>query len=295
MLFRVRGGVFDLLRGSAPVSLAFARFRRQLAAITGIALGPEKQYLAESRLAPVMRDHGVADMAELTRRIDQRDNDALIQEAMDAMTTNETSFFRDRAPFDEFRERILPELLIARAKERRLRIWCAACSTGQEAYSIGMTLEHEARSLRGWNVEILATDLSHSAIAAARKGVYSQFEVQRGLSTSQMLRYFHRHEEHWRVNEHLRARIGFRELNLLDDYSEFGAFDVIFCRNVLLYFEPDVKRDILSRLSGALAQDGRLVLGASETLGESTPMFMPASREGVWRRRAPERPRLQLA
>lgn len=277
------------------MNVAFARFRRQLAALTGIVLGPDKQYLAESRLAPVMRAHGVADIAELTWAIERRGNDALIREAMDAMTTNETSFFRDRAPFDEFREQILPELIAARANERRIRIWCAACSTGQEAYSIAMTLEHEARALRGWNVEILATDLSHSAIVAARRGVYSQFEIQRGLSTSQMLRYFHRHEEHWRVNEHLRARIGFRQFNLLDDLDVLGKFDIVLCRNVLLYFAPDAKSEALSRLCGVLASDGWLVLGAAETMGESNRLFAPALGDGVWRPRAVGRPRLQLA
>ncbi len=166
------------------MSLAYARFRRQMAALTGIALGADRQYLAESRLAPVLRAHNVSDLLELTRVIEGRENETLVQEVIDAMTTNETSFFRDRAPFDEFRERVLPELMAARAHERRLRIWCAAASTGQEVYSLAMTLDHEARALRGWTVEILGTDISSAAIEVARKGVYSQFEVQRGLSTS---------------------------------------------------------------------------------------------------------------
>jgi len=276
------------------MNVAFARFRRQLAALTGIVLGPDQQYLAESRLAPVMRVHGVADLAELTWMIERRENDALVREAMDAMTTNETSFFRDHAPFDEFRERILPELIAARARERRLRIWCAACSTGQEAYSIAMTLDHAARALRGWNVEILATDLSHSAIVAARKGVYSQFEIQRGLSTSRMLRYFHRHEEHWRVNEHLRASIGFREFNLLDDFDGLGKFDVVFCRNALLYFEPEAKLDVLSRLAKSIADDGYLFLGSAESAGEAGGVFAPGG-GGVFRQRVRVRPQLRLA
>ena len=276
------------------MNVAFARFRRQLAALTGIVLGPDQQYLAESRLAPVMRVHGVADLAELTWMIERRENDALVREAMDAMTTNETSFFRDHAPFDEFRERILPELIAARARERRLRIWCAACSTGQEAYSIAMTLDHAARALRGWNVEILATDLSYSTIVAARKGVYSQFEIQRGLSTSRMLRYFHRHEEHWRVNEHLRASIGFREFNLLDDFDGLGKFDVVFCRNALLYFEPEAKLDVLSRLAKSIADDGYLFLGSAESAGEAGGVFASGG-GGVFRQRVRVRPQLRLA
>ena len=135
------------------MSLAYARFRRQFAALTGIALGADRQYIAESRLSPVLRAHNVRDLLELTRIIDGRENETLVKEVIDAMTTNETSFFRDRAPFDEFRDRVLPELMAARANERRLRIWCAAASTGQEVYSLAMTLDHEARALRGWSVE----------------------------------------------------------------------------------------------------------------------------------------------
>jgi chemotaxis protein methyltransferase CheR len=277
------------------MSFVFARFRRELAALTGIALGADKQYLAESRLAPVMRAHDIADMPELLRRLERRDGEALIRETIDAMTTNETSFFRDRAPFDAFRERILPELLAARARERRLRIWCAACSTGQEAYSLAMTLDQAAGALRGWSVDILATDLSRSAIEAARKGSYSQFEVQRGLPTGQLLRYFHRDDEHWRVNEHLRARIIFREFNLLSDFGELGKFDAVFCRNALLYFEPEAKQDVLSRLSRSLASDGYLFLGSAESVGEAGGVFAPAGGDGVFRRRVRARPQLRLA
>jgi chemotaxis protein methyltransferase CheR len=277
------------------MSLAYARFRRQMAALTGIALGADRQYLAESRLAPVLRAHNVSDLLELTRVIEGRENETLVQEVIDAMTTNETSFFRDRAPFDEFRERVLPELMAARAHERRLRIWCAAASTGQEVYSLAMTLDHEARALRGWTVEILGTDISSAAIEVARKGVYSQFEVQRGLSTSHLLRYFHRHEENWRVNEHLRAKVAFGEFNLLSDPSGLGAFDAIFCRNVLMYFDQDVKRDVLSRLSGLLAPDGFLFVGSAETVGAAAPMFVPGSDDSIWRLRARPRPKLALA
>jgi chemotaxis protein methyltransferase CheR len=277
------------------MSLAYARFRRQFAALTGIALGADRQYIAESRLSPVLRAHNVRDLLELTRIIDGRENETLVKEVIDAMTTNETSFFRDRAPFDEFRDRVLPELMAARANERRLRIWCAAASTGQEVYSLAMTLDHEARALRGWSVEILGTDISGAAIEAARKGVYSQFEVQRGLSTSHLLRYFHRHDENWRVNEHLRAKVAFGEFNLLSDPSGLGPFDVILCRNVLLYFEPDVKRDVLNRLSAVLAPDGFLFLGSAESVGDGAPAFASISNDGVWRLRARPRPKLALA
>ena len=271
------------------MNLVFARFRRQLAALSGISLGADKQYLAESRLSPVMREHGLADFAQLVEALERRDSPSLVRDVIDAMTTNETLFFRDRTPFENFRARVLPELIASRANERRLRFWCAACSTGQEAYSLAMTLDQDARALRGWTLEILATDLSTAAIESARNGSYSQFEVQRGLSTSQLLRYFHRQEESWRVNEHLRARIDFRDFNLLSDYTELGTFDVIFCRNVLMYFEPEMKRAILARLSNALSEGGYLFLGASETSTEANALFSQVSPDGVWRsrRRAP--------
>jgi chemotaxis protein methyltransferase CheR len=277
------------------MSFIFARFRRQLAALTGISLDADKQYLAESRLAPVMRAYGVAGFAELVDAFERRIDNSMLRDVIDAMTTNETSFFRDRTPFENFRTRILPDLIASRAKERRLRFWCAACSTGQEAYSLAMTLDQEASALRGWSLEILASDLSMTAVDAARTGAYSQFEVQRGLSTSQLLRYFHRQEENWRVNEHLRARVDFRELNLLDDNSVLGSFDVIFCRNVLMYFESETKRAVLARLSDALNDGGYLVLGASETASEANALFTQVTPDGLWRTRRRAPPHLRLA
>ena len=172
----------------------------------------------------------------------------------------------------------------AHANERRLRIWCAAASTGQEAYSLAMILDHEARALRGWSVEILGTDISGAAIEAARKGVYSQFEVQRGLSTSHLLGYFHRHDENWRVNEHLRAKVAFANSTCCPIFRVSGHLRDL-CRNVLLYFEPEVKRDVLNRLSALLAPDGFLFLGSAESVGEGAPAFASISNDGVWRLR----------
>lgn len=276
-------------------SLIFARFRRQLAALTGIVLDADKQSLAESRLTPAMRAHGVVDFASLVDAFERRENSALMRDVIDAMTTNETSFFRDRTPFETFREHVLPNLIASRANERRLRFWCAACSTGQEAYSLAMTLDEEARALRGWSLETLATDLSTAAIETAREGGYSQFEAQRGLSTGRLLRYFHREGESWRVNEHLRARIDFRDFNLLSDYAGLGAFDAIFCRNALIYFEPETRRAVLARLSRALNEGGYLFLGASESTSACNAFFTPVSPDGVWRVRRRGAPRLRLA
>ncbi|PPD43115.1 MAG: chemotaxis protein CheR [Methylocystis sp.] len=277
------------------MNLVFARFRRRLAALTGIALDADRQYLAESRLAPVMRAHGYDSFAHLVEAFEGHGNPLFQRDVIDAMTTNETLFFRDRTPFETFRSKVLPDLIAARAHERRLRFWCAACSTGQEAYSLAMTLDQDATALRGWSLEILATDLSTAAIDAARNGSYSQFEVQRGLSTSQLLRYFHRREEAWRVNEHLRARIDFRDFNLLSDYSELGAFDVIFCRNVLMYFDSENKQAVLGRLSNALSDGGYLYLGAAEATSEPNAYFTKVSEDGLWRTRRRASPQLRLA
>ncbi len=265
------------------MTIAFARLRRLLASISGISLDSDKLYLAESRLAPIMSDNGVVDLAELMRKIEKRDDEALLQAVIDAMTTNETFFFRDRAPFEQFQRELLPELMAKRKDKRRLRIWCTACSTGQEPYSLAMLLEEESPKLEGWSVDILATDLSETALTAARKGVYSQFEVQRGLSTARLLRHFHQHDGNWRVNDRLRGRVTFRSLNLLSNFREIGPFDVIFCRNVLIYFEPEVKRDVLSRVSEVMAEDGCLILGSAETAGDANRHFAPVSKDCSWR------------
>jgi chemotaxis protein methyltransferase CheR len=301
-LFVMRNTVARSQREAAPVSgvddarasFAFASFRRQWAALTGVAIGADKRRVVERRLGPVLRDHDISDLFELTQLIEGNGNQALIEEAIDAMTTGETSFFRDRAPFEAFRARVLPELMAARAQERRLRMWCAAVSTGQEAYSLAMMLDEAARELRGWSLEILGTDISGAAIETARKGIYSHFEVQHGLSTTHLLRYFHREDENWRVNEHLRARVAFGQFNLLTSPAELGAFDVILCRNAVTNFAPEAKRKVLERLAGLLAEDGYLFLGDTETVDEAAPCFTPTAHPSVWRRRARARSRLSL-
>jgi chemotaxis protein methyltransferase CheR len=272
----------------------YARFCSQMAGLTGVAPAPDRQYFVERRLAPILRAHNLADLAQLSRAIDAQESEALVSDVIDALADIETSFFRDHAVFEEFSGRLLPELMKARSEIRRLRIWCAAVATGQEAYSLAMALDHEAQALRGWTVELLATDMSGAAIDAARSGVYSQFEVQRGLSTSRLLRYFHRYEDNWRVNEHLRAWVSFERFNLLSDPRDFGTFDAIFCRNALLRFEPRRKHETMARLGRALAPDGFLVLGASESLGEDCENYAAASGCGIWRSRARRRPRLAL-
>jgi chemotaxis protein methyltransferase CheR len=266
------------------MTLAFARLRRLLASVSGISLDDDKLYLAESRLAPLMLKNGAVDLAELMRRIERNEDETLLQAVIDAMTTNETFFFRDRTPFELFQREMLPALMAARSGARRLRIWSAACSTGQEPYSLAIALEEQTSS-RSWSIEILATDICETALETARRGVYSQFEAQRGLSTARMLGYFAQVDGGWQANERLRSRVAFRKLNLLSDFRDEGPFDVIFCRNVLIYFEPQVKRDVLARLSGVLADDGYLVLGAAETVGDADRHFEPVSKDCLWRPR----------
>jgi chemotaxis protein methyltransferase CheR len=257
------------------MSSDFDTLRQLLSRTSGLSLDAEKAYLAESRLQPIIQRAGLSDLGALVKRLVYGGDPELERDVVDAMTTNETFFFRDRVPFENFRKIILPKLLQSRKEMRQIRIWCAACSTGQEPYSIAMLLDEEAHRLSGWNVDILATDLSRSVIAAAREGVYTQFEMQRGLPISQLLRYFRQDGDRWRINEHLRSRVRFEEFNLLSDYRALGRFDVIFCRNVLIYFDVPTKQNVLNRMAQIVYPDGYLVLGAAETVVGLTDAFMP--------------------
>jgi chemotaxis protein methyltransferase CheR len=242
---------------------------------SGLVLDASKGYLMESRLAPLLRRKGLADVSALLRSVKSGKDSALRQDVIDSMMTNETFFFRDRVPFDNFRDAILPKLIEARAEKRRIRIWCAAASTGQEPYSLTMILDEEIRKLAGWNVEILATDLSQTALTRAREGRYTQFEVQRGLPIAHLLRYFVNEGETWRISEHLRTRVQFEEFNLLSSFHGLGQFDIIFCRNVLIYFDLETKKDVLKRLAGVLADDGFLITGSAETVIGLSDLLVP--------------------
>jgi len=233
---------------------------------SGLVLDADKRYLVESRVTPVMRRAGMSQLGELVRVLEHGKMPALAQEVVQAMTINETYFFRDRTPFDILREQLLPELIASRAIQKRIRVWCAASSTGQEAYSISMILDEFGARLGGWRVEIVATDLSEAALEKAKKATYSQFEVQRGLSTAQLLRYFDQIGDMWTLKQTIRSRVEYRHFNLLSDYTALGSFDFIFCRNVLIYFEPERKADVLNRMTRVLAPDGVLALGASESI-----------------------------
>jgi chemotaxis protein methyltransferase CheR len=246
-----------------------------LARNAGIVIERDKQYLVESRLSPVARKSGLAGVNELIQRLERGGDTALAQSVIDAMTTNETFFFRDRVPFERFSEVMLPHLLKTRSAEKRIRIWSAACSTGQEAYSLAMILDENAAKLAGWTVEIVGTDLCTTVLENARNATYSQFEVQRGLPIQLLMKHFTQEGDRWRLNQKLHSYVTFKQFNLMQDYSPLGRFDVIFCRNVLIYFDVPRKQDILRRFVPALAPDGFLLLGSAETVIGLSDHFVP--------------------
>jgi chemotaxis protein methyltransferase CheR len=262
--------------------LDYEFLRKLLKERSGLDLSSDKQYLVESRLIPLARRVGLAGIAELVAKM-KTGSEALTAEVAEAMTTNETFFFRDKIPFDHLRETVLPELMRARANRRSLRIWCAASSTGQEPYSIAMCLK-EFASLAGWRVEIVATDLSQAVLEKSRAGIFSQFEVQRGLPIQMLVKHFTQIGELWQLNADIRAMVQHRQLNLLQDFSHLGMFDVIFCRNVLIYFDQDTKVGIFDRLARMIEPDGVLALGAAESVVGISDAFKPyPERRGLYR------------
>lgn len=242
---------------------------------SGLVVTPNKAYLLESRLLPVARKHNLAGLVELAAAVRASSPEAILEAITEAMTTNETFFFRDTGPFDRFRENILPPLMQSRAAGKRLRIWCAAAATGQEPYSLAIILMELASKLAGWKVEIVGTDISNEALDKARAGLYTQFEVQRGLPIQTLLKYFSQEDGGWRISENIRSMISYKHFNLLDNFSVLGNFDIVFCRNVLIYFEQDDKAQILDRIRKLMPADGSLFLGGAETVIGVTGKFRP--------------------
>jgi len=262
--------------------LDYEFLRKLLKDRSGLDLSADKQYLLESRLIPLARRAGVPGLPELVQKL-KGGAEALIAEVVEAMTTNETFFFRDKVPFDHFKGTIMPEMLHARASRRSLRIWCAASSTGQEPYSIAMCLKELGAALTGWRVEIIATDLSQGVLEKSRAGLFSQFEVQRGLPIQLLVKHFTQTGELWQLNADVRAMVQFRQLNLLQDFSHLGVFDIIFCRNVLIYFDQDTKTNVFGRLAKVIEPDGFLIMGAAETVVGLTEAFKPyPERRGLY-------------
>ncbi len=242
---------------------------------SGLVLGPDKSYLIESRLTPVARRYNLAGLDGLATALRQNRDTTLMRDFTDALMTNESFFFRDTKPFDQFRDVVLPRLLTGRATSKRIRIWSAACSTGQEAYSLAMLLKEQGVKLAGWQIEIIGTDISHEVLARARAGTYTQFEVQRGLPIQLLVKYFKQEGDKWHIASEIRDMVKFRDFNLLGELMPLGGFDVVFCRNVLIYFDQKTKAGILERISRMLPPDGLLYLGGAETVLGVTDRFEP--------------------
>lgn len=238
---------------------------------SGLVLGQEKAYLVDSRLGPLARKEGFASVEALIDAM-MRGDQRLCISASEALATHETFFFRDKTPFDLFENVIAPSLRTSRMG-RPLKIWCAAASSGQEPYSLAMLLDE----MPGLNADILATDMSAPVLEKAKAAIYTQFEVQRGLPVQRLVKHFEQAGDSWRIKPQLRQKVRFEQANLLDDFNRFGKMDVIFCRNVLIYFDIQTKAQILNRLASLMADDGFLLLGAAETVVGLTDNLRPVT------------------
>lgn len=268
------------------MSAAFAEIAAHIQARSGLALGPEKLYLLETRLAPILRAEKLGDLGALARRLQQGRSETLSRAVVEALTTNESLFFRDITPFQHVREALV-RLHRARPAGQRLRLWSAASSCGQEAYSLAMTACDVPGLVEERGIEIIGTDIATGPLDRARAGLYTQFEVQRGLSGPQLARWFVREGDAWRAVPRLRAMVTFREWNLLAELSPLGMFDVVFCRNVLIYFDTPTKERVLAAVVRQMPQDGLLYLGASETtLGLAPGLVRAEGKCGVYAKAA---------
>lgn len=246
--------------------------------LCGIVLDESKGYLIESRLSGVAAEAGCASFSELYYKARHGSDRALRTKIINAITTNETLFFRDTSPFEALQHKALPELFDAKAGSafpKRLRIWSAACSTGQEPYSLAMVLHELIPDIASWDIKITATDISDQAIAQASRGQYAEHEIRRGMPPRLLEKYFAKDGNNWKVKDELRALIAFQRINLLEPFTALGTFDVILCRNVAIYFKPDVRRELFERLARQLAPHGYLFAGSSESLSDLGPRFMP--------------------
>lgn len=249
---------------------------------SGIVLTADKGYMLETRLGPLLRRDGIASLDALALRLRSPREESLTADVVEALTTNESSFFRDGKPFEHLK-RLLPALASARPAGQPIRIWSAACSSGQEAYSVAMIVAELAPTLGGRRVEILGTDLSREMVDRARDGLFTQFEVQRGMPVQMLVKYFRQEGQRWRVAPELRAMTRWQTFNLLEDARGLGRFDVIFCRNVLIYFDAPTKTRVLAMLAGMLAADGVVYLGGAETvLGLTDRLAATAGERGVY-------------
>lgn len=244
--------------------------------ICAIALDGSKDYLIESRLSGLMEHAGCKSFSQLVSRAKSDPNGSLKRKIIDEITTGETLFFRDSSPFDLLRFKIVPEIIDRRARSNQtvpIRIWSAACSTGQELYSIAIVLKEMLGDLQGYNIRLLGTDISDQAVARASEGIFSQIEIGRGLSDAAREKSFVPHPKGWKIRDEIRGMASFRKLNLLDDCSALGKFDIIFCRNVAIYFNERDRVTLFNRLEQRIEKDGYLVIGSMESLSGTCPQF----------------------
>ena len=255
-----------------------------LEARTGQQLTMSRRWRIETALSSLLRERGIASLDELITILVMGREPSLSNQVVEALLNNETYFFRDRTPFDLLAAHALPTLAKKRHSSRRISIWSAGCSTGQEAYSLAMLFAEEPAVWAGWTIDILATDVSSSAIDRARSGIYTQFEVQRGLGITQMIRWFEESEAGWRAVETLRKPVRFQVHNLLEQPPHPGAFDIVLCRNVLLYLSPEKRTLAFERLAAAMVPDGWLMLGAGETvIGQTRKLVSDSAARGLYR------------
>lgn len=245
---------------------------------SGLTLTEDKTYLIESRLMPIARGRGLQDISQLCSKVKTNPQEDLLVEITEAMTTNESSFFRDIKPYDQLRNIILPQLMEPLKLQKHMRIWSAACSTGQEPYSIAMCLQEDAAKMPGWRFDIVATDLANKVIDKAKQGIYSQFEAQRGLPIQMLVKYFQSlPDTSWQIKDNIRAMVQFKTQNLLEEYTSLGKFDLVFCRNVLIYFDDPIKAAITDKMAKLLQPHGVLFLGSTETLVDPKGLFASMS------------------
>ncbi|MDD4615890.1 MAG: protein-glutamate O-methyltransferase CheR [Alphaproteobacteria bacterium] len=251
---------------------------------SGLILTADKAYLLESRLFPVARKHNIKSLEDMAQVLRARREETLMFDITEAMTTNESFFFRDQKPFTLFQKTLLPKLLAARVDKKQIRIWSAAASSGQEAYSLAMVCVEEAVKLQDWRVEIIGTDISREMVNRAKSGIYSQFEVQRGLPVTHLVKYFQQISgDKWQIKDSIRQMVQFREGNLLTDFSAAGPFDIVLCRNVLIYFDLPTKAHVLGSIAGVMQPDGFLLLGGAETvLGISDKFKIVSGEHGLY-------------
>ncbi|MDY0163600.1 protein-glutamate O-methyltransferase CheR [Desulfobotulus sp.] len=260
----------------------FALFSKYILEISGIALDKGKEYLVETRLHPLLEELGCKSYTDFYQKIQKDIRKDLEKRVIDAISTNETYFFRDKHPFELLQHKILPDLIDKRSQAGRkwngrlpIRIWSAASSTGQEIYSIAMTMKELGLDLKTYDIKLLGTDISDAAVAQASYGRYNKFEAARGLTPQRLQRFFNRDGEHWRIKDEIRAMASFRKMNLMKPFTGLGKFDIIFCRNVAIYFTPQDRKMLYQKIASSLEPDGYLLIGSTESLSNETALFEP--------------------